>query len=313
MKHPVTQQGLWKRLHPSLSIATKGIATVFACFTVLNVDLVSAQTGEDPCAVYRIRYESSHPSNVDPDDIANYKAGYGECLLIQGKRSEGLSLLQELREQSNHVAATYIIAQEHSGLHSKNNPAKSLINGHDHHLTTATIEAFTDTIFFISIDSGYPAKYDSYWKAKWVRNLKLLAHYQALHHMFHKYECGSIGQHHQALLSSPSYTGDQNLDTCHKYSPYVIDSLNVTIEFAQTCLALPKENYYDAGAFTSVKEYCGDMKKFAKKILSLELEKKKILIQEYCKDPLQCPEYESIHAELKNILETWRDNSWRNL
>ena len=306
MKHLLAQQGLWKGLHPSLRIAAKGMIAVFIFFTVLNVDLGFAQTDGHPCENYKTASQAEELRN--PDLATNYDVAYGWCLLGEGDRGGGLRLLQNLLTFHNHPVAAWVVATElFDGIAEPHNDHNLIGDHHDQNSLNGAIDRYGNVLFFIDLleNHEYPGGKYEYWTGdSRIPNLEVFANREIVHAYFHKYTCGTRGRHNYDLLSSPGYTGNQDLDTCRKHRPYVISNLDQTIFFAKKCLGTRKKDHFDTETYTSVKEFCKDMKELADKILPLEREKGTILVQDYCQDVLQCSEYKNIRAEIDNILDT---------
>ncbi len=230
-----------------------------------------------------------------PRDYENYtdhvKTGYARCLLANERgerRPEALRILQGVARQSNNVYAAFLIACD------------VLRNGDYKKHLREIIEDHKLVKFFIGLDHGYPNPRYSMYERKYDIELKTHFVLVALH--LEKYALGREGHKNEISMLSPSYDGDQNLETYPEYSPYVIDSLKKTIHFAKICLALSRKQYWNEKAFTAAKGNCEYIKNFSEKVLPLELEKKETLNQSFCEDPLMCPEYQNILVKI-NALE----------
>ena len=119
-----------------------------------------------------------------------------------------------------------------------------------------------------------------------------------------KYHWGAYEDLKRKKAESPNHTGDRDLGTLYGYDEFTEDSLIKMQETAQNCLDLPFKEHFKRQAYNVVKELCQLYKETAKTLYELELERKKHIIQDYCRDVYSsdCPVL-SISDEIQSTIE----------
>ena len=163
------------------------------------------------------------------------------------------------------------------------------------------IEAYKRIVFFISLDPYYPVIGNSLYEEE--SQIKLRTNYRIPLLYYSKFMYGAAGTDNMHLSRSPSYEGDRDLNTYPKYSPYTIDSLEQTIEFADQCLALSPKRHFQSDQYKNSKAGCQVFKEAATALLPLEYQRLVLLDTNSCSDDLpQCSEYQEIKSEIVSII-----------
>ena len=178
-----------------------------------------------------------YPHNVDA------QIGYAHCLLAKGEDNKALSLLHNIANQHNHVAATFMLANYiGSGGTFDDTVDKDSID--------KTIEAYQRVLLYINSDPNYPRKGNTLYERE--RQMELTSIFRVPLWYYQKFMSGTDGSDNNYLLRSSSYTGNRDLNTYSEYSPYTMDSLRKTIQFANHCLVLPQKRHFKSDSYEDV-------------------------------------------------------------
>jgi len=253
----------------------------------------SYQKGYYYCSSFK---EAREKYKADPDSVFS-GMWYASCLLLQeGRVNEGLGILHYIVNKHNNVKAASMLAE-----YIKSGGAFTLKT--DKKNIDEAIAAYQKVLLLINSDPGYPGHPgERDFLYEMGRQIELTSIYTVPVLYHRKFVSGYGGSDNQYLLLSPSYTGDRNLDTYPEYSPYTIDSLRKTIQFADRCLALPKKDHFRSDYYKDYREACQILKDRAIALLPLEQRRLTLLTVEACRrDILKCSEYDGVINEMISI------------
>ena len=230
-----------------------------------------------------------YPHNVDA------QMGYARCLILQEKDNEGLSLLHNIVSRHNHVKTIFTLAEYiGTGGTFEDKVDKKNIN--------QAIDTYQRVLLFINGDLSYPNNGNVRYEQE--RQMELTSIYRVPLLYYNKFMYGADGSDNRYLLRSPSYKGDRDLNTYPQYSPYTIDSLKKTIQFANRCLALPKKRHFRSNYYKDYREACQILKNGAIALLPLEQKRLTLLTVTSCSGDLpQCSEYAEIKNKIISIIQ----------
>ena len=230
--------------------------------------------------------EQSHRS--EPENIL-LQRGYAHCLITRGDDLRGLNILHNIVDNNTHparVGAAWMLANYLSS-------GGTFEDTIDENNIDEAVKAYKRVVFFIDLNPFYPEDGNSIYEEE--AQIELKTHYRLSMLYFEKFRYGAIGIHNIHKLRSPSYNGNGGLNTYPEYSPYTIDSLEKTIEFANQCLALPFKRHFQPDWYNKIKAGCQVFKEAALVVLPLERQRLVLLDTYSCSDDLiQCNDYEKI-------------------
>ena len=239
------------------------------------------------------RAERNH--RADPQSI-HYRMGYGGCLILKGEDHRGLAILHNIvnhSDQPARVEAAWMLAEY---IDSGGNFGDTI----DEDNIDKAIEAYLKVVSFISSDRNYPNGNEIYEEES---QIELKTHYRLPLLYFEKFKYGGSGTYSMHLLSSPSYHGDRNLNTYPEYSPYTVNSLERTIEFAHICIDLPFKRHFQRRVYEATKAECQVLKEAATALLPLERQALILLSIDSCRnDIIQCDEYNEVLSKISPII-----------
>ena len=154
------------------------------------------------------------------------------------------------------------------------------------------LQAYEQVLFLINSKPDYPKGFRS---TERVEQHELEAYYYLVWISYKKYIAGVNGSDSAHLLQSPTYKGTRELKLYPKYSPYTLDSLDRTIEYAGRCANLPQKNYFQPLRYQQTITYCRLMKNYSKQLRELEEDRLTLLNGKACtRDIEQCSEYRDV-------------------
>ena len=223
----------------------------------------------------------------DPENIY-FQRGYARCLITRGDDTQGMAILHDIVKYSDHpgrVGAAWMIAN----YLSSGGTFEDVI---DENNINEAIKAYGKVVFFIRLDPNYPNGNGIYEEEA---QIELKSHHFLPLLYFEKFRYGIQGSSNAYWQNSLSYSGNGGLNTYQVYSPYTIDSLNKTIEFANQCLDLPFKRYFKHRVYEKIKAGCRVLKEVALTLLPIEQERLILLNTNSCSDDLvQCDEFKEV-------------------
>ena len=277
-----------------------------------SVDYVwgtSYDSGRDKnyCTEGSFKYfeEAYHREPENPD----YQVGYGICHVIHAGDDpalrelydhEALDILYRAVELHKNIRAAFFIA--------KYIQTGGDLNFHslDHNKLNEAIAAHQHVLFLIYRDTSFPESGQIYNEEDYQIELKSNHALPLLY--FYKFLTGGWGVYNQRLLQSSIYKKHNNenmnskSNTYPDYSPYTLDSLSRTVEFANQCINLPQKYYFDTVDYTVYKAACRILKKLALEFQPLQEQRLSILNQKSCEDILDCPDYHELENQMTEFI-----------
>ena len=96
-------------------------------------------------------------------------------------------------------------------------------------------------------------------------------------------------------FNPPLTKGTRNLKLYPKYSPYTLDSLDRTFQYAGRCANLPQKRYFQPLRYRQTIAYCRLMKNYSRKLRKLEANRLTLLNGKACaRDIEQCSGYKDV-------------------
>lgn len=268
-----------------------------SCLSFSSLGLANSYTlGKLKCKDFK---ESETYLKHNPESVIG-QFGYATCLVIKGETDEGLRKLQHLVDTKHHVWSAYFIARyfETAGKFEPANIAEIDI--------ISAIKAYSYVLYLIDLDTDYPKGYEI---AEGDLQMELYSTADLTSLYLDKFLKGFISDYMTYIEVSPSYEGYKGLNSFPEYSPYILDSLNQTIQKADNCLNLPKKRHFHPGLYKNVKKGCQIYKEGAKAIILLEQERQRLLTQESCRiDVLKCEEFLQVLDEIRSLYDKIKDD-----
>ena len=154
------------------------------------------------------------------------------------------------------------------------------------------LRAYEQVLFLINSKPDYPKGFRS---TERVEQHELEAYYYLVHISTVKSLHGMEGIHNAHLLQSPTYKGTRDLKLYPKYSPYTLDSLDRTIQYAGRCANLPQKRHFQPLMYRQTMAYCRLMKDYSRKLRKLEADRLTLLNGKSCaRDIEQCSGYKDV-------------------
>ena len=231
------------------------------------------------------------------------KTGYAKCLILKGGEGElrGLNMLDHLTKYGNEVYAAFFLAEYIS-------TGGAFERRADQDKIDEAIEAYFKVLQLINNDPFYPYRGGDIVHE--INEQTELASYYAVPLLYmYKFGAGAEGSYRWALLSSPSYDGERDLNTYQKYSRYTVDSLKKAVEYADLCLNLPNKDHFITDIYEAYKQACQIIKDNGSALLPMERQRLALLADESCGGDLpQCGEYYELESEIREIYLPIKDS-----
>ena len=233
---------------------------------------------------------------LNPQDL-DERYFHFSCEVIKGNDSVGLPELYILADKHSHLLANNFLANY---LQTNGELNNSFIE-----ITTVdeAIKYRMRTQALIKLIPNYP--YSTLYEfIERDDQIELDSAYKLPHLYFVKYNLGIIGDYHVALLNSPSYEGDKNLETYPEYNTNMYDSLENVVKYAGECANLPQKPHFNLERYNATIKACNLMRDAAKNIDLLEENRKNILktCDDFTEDEESCPEYYKAHDEISELM-----------
>ena len=256
----------------------------FASFNVFAI-LYSKESNGAGCSRLEMRYNEEI---ADGDLYVAVAREYARCLIFEKEKEEkALSLLHYSADRGDVPAAFYLARYIQTG-------GTFEMGDRDYDKLNETIMAYLRVLSLIKGDFNYPWGGDRSMN-EMEDSIELNSHYQIPITYFHKFIEGAIGIYNLYLMQSPNYNGERDLNTYPDYNLYTQDSLEKTIEHAETCLSLPKKDYFSERDYKAHQSACQVLKDGAQTLLPLEGERLSLLNKRSCRDTLPyCQEYDDL-------------------
>ena len=231
---------------------------------------------------------------------------YARCLIARGKDDvRALSILEA------EIGNGRVDAARDKAVYVTTGGTMEMTKMNDRKYNEA-LQAYGQVLFLINSKPDYPKGFRS---TERVEQHELEAYYYLVRISYSKSIDGLRSIHHAHLLQSPTYKGTRDLKLYPKYSPYTLDSLDRTIEYAGRCANLPQKRYFQPLMYRQTITYCRLMKDYTKKIRKLEEDRLTLLNGKACaRDIEQCSEYRDVVfnkiVPLKKVKEQEINKIW---
>ena len=220
------------------------------------------------------------------DPTGGYAGAYALCLIARNRGDDvrALTILDSEIAKGNVPAARLKAFYIASG--------GTMANKLDDRNYNEALQAYGKVLLLINLQPDYPKGFEITEEAQ---QHELEAYAYLVYISYFKSVDGMVGIHNAHLLQSASYKGGRNLKLYPQYRPYTVDSLERTVEYAETCANLPKKHYFQTLKYHQTTAYCRMVEKAAGELLDLEKERLTLLDGKTCaRDIEQCSKYQSI-------------------
>ena len=168
---------------------------------------------------------------------------YALCLLLKGEVtnnqddvSKGMLILHGLADQHSNIVANYMDSRIPF---FRRGFRKSIA---DRNLDLA-VKYYSRTLAIIKTYNSYPPLKYSMWEE--TDNIEMTAYYLLPLVYLTMFYNGVAGDYRVRLLNSPSYEGDQDIETYPEYRDNIMGYINLAIEHAGNCKNLPLKRHFE--------------------------------------------------------------------
>ena len=261
----------------------------------------SYKRGDYSCPDFQ-KYEKTYRSDPTGGDAV----AYALCLIARGKDDvRALTILEAEIGNGRVDAARDKAVYETTG-------GTMEMTKLDDRKYNEGLQAYEQVLFLINSKPDYPKGFRS---TERVEQHELEAYYYLVRISYFKSMKGILSIHNTHLLQSSTYKGKRDLKLYPKYSPYTLDSLDRTFQYAGRCANLPQKNYFQPLKYHKTIAYCRLMKDYSKQLRELEEDRLTLLNGKACaRDIEQCSGYKDVvHSKiipLKKITEQEINKIW---
>ena len=270
-------------------------AGAFACFSG-RAD--TYERGDTSCGGFS---EIERKYNERSDDMI-MQTLYGACLIISGRNEEeGVDLLERAGEQGD-ILAVFRLAKHYRTGGTWDSQYIEPEN------IQKAIDLYLRVIQMIQDYHGYPTGDMGPVEEKY--SVEMQSHYRVTSLYYSKFRNGSYG--------AQSYRNNDNqegAETYPQYREHTTDSLEKVIHYADICLEVPLENYFDETRYDRYQSACRILKVTAEALLNpsdlnadqegLNAKRRRWVNEPTCyKDLKNCEPYQEVMDKIKAIIKS---------
>ena len=269
-------------------------AGVFACFSGRADTYERGDASCDSFSKVKREYDK------DPDDYLS-QADYGLCLIAAYRDEEGVAHLKSAGDKGD-ILAVFRLARHY----------RTGGTWDSQYIEPENIQKAIDLYLRVTqmIDDyhGYPV--GDMHTVEREYSIEMSSHYRVTSLYYSKFRNGSYGA--QSYRNNDNQEGEE---TYPQYREHTIDSLQKVIHYADICLAVQRENYFDESKYDQYQSACRVFKTAAEALLNppdlnadqegLNTQRIRWVNEPTCyRDLTNCKPYQEVMDKIKAIIRT---------